>query len=641
MQPKLIFDPNAKILTLNFPEGLSDPLFGTILQRTLGFIETDQGNFSLDVRNFSNPRLYEVTRKVVKFVTDQKLKFIPNDEAQKLILRAQDDLEKRMKVKVVARALLKKSVTSENEVSSASFKRELKPYQEDPARFMATLPYTANFSVPGSGKTAMVYAAYSRMKELGVVQKMLVIGPSSAYLAWSEEYQECFEKKPKLARITGTKHKRNKLYEKADRWEIFITTYQMATMDVDHLLELLKSSRFLLVLDESHNIKKFEEGMWASAVLKLAEHAYRKIILTGTPVPNKLQDLWTQFNFLEPDILGTKGNFKSFVQKPNAEKILRKKLAPFYRRVKKKDLDLPEPVFRIIKVKAKKLQSKIYEAIRKASLEELKLAKEDKFLLSDLRRAIIIRLMQAASNPSLLIEKSEEFQIPAINQDKIVELVESSVVEGIRNYSKFEVPSKIEAAEKITRNILKNHPEKKVLIWSVWVNNLKMLSKQLRDLNPIVIYGDVPINEEQDPLDNRELRIKRFKTNPSSRVMIANPGACGESISLHDVCHDAIYLDRTFNAGQYMQSLDRIHRVGLKKTDKITYHILLVKDTIDETINRRLEEKKDRMLRLLNDDFQVINLETELSEVSGVPEDEETDFDAVMKDLKRKDAKAN
>jgi SNF2 family DNA or RNA helicase len=164
---------------------------------------------------------------------------------------------------------------------------------------------------------------------------------------------------------------------------------------------------------------------------------------------------------------------------------------------------------------------------------------------------------------------------------------------------------------------------------------LNILAKNLKDFNPAVIYGDIPINEEKDPTDNRELRIKKFKTDPACRVLIANPGACGESISLHDVCHDAIYVDRTFNAGQYMQSLDRIHRVGLDPKSKTSYYVLQVENTIDETINRRLDEKRARMMKVLNEDFEVINLETNLSEITDDSEDPQKDFLETIKDLKK------
>jgi SNF2 family DNA or RNA helicase len=635
MKTNFVFDSNAQRFVLRIPKNLGNSLFVTTLEISLGFSKDGVDKFILETGTLSDSELFEVTRKIIDFLASEKFKYITDRKTSLLIKKSRDDLRKREAIKITAKNLLRKKSKSPTELMSAEFKRTLKDYQEEPVRLIVNVPFAANFSVPGSGKTTMLYAGYSRLKTVGDIEALFIVAPGAAYISWAEEFEKCFGKKPKIARITGPKPRRIKIYDQSDKYEIFITTYQTAASDVEEISNLLKTRRFLLVLDESHNIKRFEGGAWAAAVQKLANNATRRVILTGTPVPNSLLDLWSQFHFLDQEIVGTQNQFKNLTRRSNAEEVLRDKLAPFYRRVKKKDLDLPDPVFRLIKVKAQKLQRKIYEVLKRATLEELKYTKEDRKFLGDLRKAIMIRLMQAASNPSLLFEKSEEFQIAGIQKDKIAQFIEPSIILGIKNYSKYEIPIKLVVAEKLVRQLLAKNKNKKILIWSVWIKNLNILARNLADFNPVVIYGDIPINEEKDPIDNREIRIKRFKIDPACRVLIANPGACGESISLHDVCHDAIYLDRTFNAGQYMQSLDRIHRVGLDPKTKTNYYILQVENTIDETVDRRLDEKRARMLKILNEDFEAINLETKIDEISDIAGDSQKDFNETIKDLKR------
>lgn len=635
MKVHLLFDLNEKRFIITTPNDLGGSSLITIFELTLGFYSTGSNQYILETENLSNSKLFDVVRNVIDLFVSEKVQYTTDKEAAKLIKRANDDLKSRETLKIKAKQLLKTKLISSEELASVEFKRTLKHYQEEPVRLMVNLPYAANFSVPGSGKTTMLYAAYSRLRAVGDVQKLFIIAPSAAYLAWTEEYEKCFDKKTHIARITGPKHRRVRIYHAPEKHEIFITTYQTAASDVAEISNLLKDFRFLLVLDESHNIKRFEGGVWSFAVRKFAAQATRRAILTGTPVPNSLLDLWSQFHFLDPEIVGTQAQFKGFTKRSGAEELLREKLMPYYRRIKKKDLNLPDPIYKSVMVKPHKLQKKIYESLRYAGLEELKYAKTDRIFLTELRKAIMVRLMQAASNPTLLFEKSEEFKIPEIRKDKMFQDIEPSIIEGIKRYSNFEIPIKIVAAEKLARHLLRKDKHKKLLIWSVWIKNLNILAKRLKDFNPVVIYGDVPINEEQDSIDNRELRIKRFKTDPSCRILIANPGACGESISLHDICHDAIYVDRTFNAGQYMQSLDRIHRVGLDPSTKTHYYLLQVEDTIDETINRRLDEKRARMAKVLNEDFEVLNLETNLDEISGVPGEAQKDFEATIIDLKK------
>jgi hypothetical protein len=85
-------------------------------------------------------------------------------------------------------------------------------------------------------------------------------------------------------------------------------------------------------------------------------------------------------------------------------------------------------------------------------------------------------------------------------------------------------------------------------------------------------------------------------------VMVANPAAAGEGISLHKVCLNAIYVDRTFNAAHFLQSIDRIHRLGLADDEHPHVQILLSEDTIDEGVDARLTSKIQSMLAALNDE---------------------------------------
>jgi SNF2 family DNA or RNA helicase len=96
----------------------------------------------------------------------------------------------------------------------------------------------------------------------------------------------------------------------------------------------------------------------------------------------------------------------------------------------------------------------------------------------------------------------------------------------------------------------------------------------------------------------------------------------------------AIYLDRTFNAAHYIQSLDRIHRVGMNPSDKVHYYLLQSRDTIDEVIDQRLIEKEARMRRLLDEDISVMSLEYGAGEFSEET-DQDRDFSALVEHLQR------
>ena len=157
----------------------------------------------------------------------------------------------------------------------------------------------------------------------------------------------------------------------------------------------------------------------------------------------------------------------------------------------------------------------------------------------------------------------------------------------------------------------------------------------MADIEPLIVYGAIPKDAAENIEFNREQQIRKFKESPRPVVLIANPAACAESISLHKVCHHAVYLDRTFNCGQYLQSLDRIHRIGLAPDEIVTYHLLIANNTIDETIDRRLKEKEVNMLKILEDELPVGSFEVEEHQLGQSEDEEKVDFDETVKDIKK------
>ena len=237
----------------------------------------------------------------------------------------------------------------------------------------------------------------------------------------------------------------------------------------------------------------------------------------------------------------------------------------------------------------------------------------------------MIRLLQAASNPTLLVRYSTEFRLPPMDASSL------PVDAVIQKYSEFESPAKIKTLETLVRELVSK--KRPVIIWTAFIHNILTFEKLLGDLKPAKLYGDIPRDDRENEELNRELIIRDFKGGRYN-VLIANPSACAESISLHKVCRDAIYFDRTFNAAHYLQSLDRIHRVGLEKHDKVRYYILQSEDSIDGVIDTRLNEKMERMRRVLNEDLAPLDLESPADAFSEETE-EEADFAAVVKSLQQ------
>ena len=384
----------------------------------------------------------------------------------------------------------------------------------------------------------------------------------------------------------------------------------------------------MLVLDESHYVKSITDSKWASSVRSVAPFAQKRVVLSGTPAPNSVIDLWSQFNFLYPTEtpLGPRDQFLFRVENSgaNATGETRKLVWPLFWRIKKRDLGLPKPRITKIAVRMGEVQAAIYQALAFKVLQDSKNAPEEAARMKQWRRARMIRLLQAASNPALLTEYSEEFKLPPLTASGL------TVSQLIETYPDFEVPAKINRTVSLIRKLTSQ--KKKVVVWTSFVHNIRMLLKLLKDAAPLPVYGGIALSEKEDSEVNREKIIEKFCSHPAFKILIANPAACAESISLHRACQNAIYLDRTFNCAHYMQSKDRIHRVGLRPDAEINYYILQSTDTIDEVVDARLAIKQQRMLELLEADFSNVNLDSG-EDVVSEDADEEIDFRETIKQI--------
>jgi len=482
----------------------------------------------------------------------------------------------------------------ESELSDG-FRRHLTKLQVVAVNHLLTVRHGANFSVPGSGKTAVALAYYYLLQKQHQVDAFLVVGPASCFEPWEHEYKLCFEREPKCVRLAGnTKARRHELCLTAERYEFLLSTYHSVAKDVTDLVHAMARRKYLLILDESHYVKRPQGGKLAEAVLRLAEHAERRVILTGTPMPNGLPDLWSQFTFLwfDQKPLGTSDDYLIDVQKQSPAKAMvtvRSKISPLFFRITKSQLKLPRPSFRIMKCEMSPLQGRIYRGIAARFLAQSKESPTGREALREWRRARAVRLLQVASNPTLLRKRCDEFQLPPMDIRNL------ELREAIDHYAQYETPNKINVACKLVRAICGRGD--KAIIWSTFIHNLEMLAKKIGDLNPVVVHGGVPFVASSEEDFSRELLLSRFRDDNQCLVLIANPAACAESISLHNACHHAVYLDRSFNCAHYLQSLDRIHRLGLTREQKTHYYVLESVESIDTIVDTRLREK----MRLMRD----------------------------------------
>lgn len=216
-------------------------------------------------------------------------------------------------------------------------------------------------------------------------------------------------------------------------------------------------------------------------------------------------------------------------------------------------------------------------------------------VLTRLRRARVLRLRQCSAYVGLLTKPLSDCDVDITKSSKLYEI--------IRTYDQLEVPAKIMELEKLFSKILGKN--EKVVVWCNFIGALKLIQKHCKKLktNSELLYGDTPVEQTSvDQGETREKIINRFKDPKSGLdVLIANPGACAESISLHKTCHHAIYYDLSYNCAQYLQSLDRIHRVGGSETEEAHYYFLQNKNAIDRDVMDNIDRKVQKMFGVLDD----------------------------------------
>ena len=518
------------------------------------------------------------------------------------------------------------------------FNPEIKilPHQFKPIRHMIDVGHAANFSVPGSGKTLMTYAVFDELRNSGIVDSLLVVGPLASFGPWEDEYKFCFNKKntDKIYRYLGPS-RFNEL-KNLKNYEVILTSYPTATNDIDHLKkELLSERKIMMVIDESHHIKRFRaDATIANGMIELGKEARRRYILSGTPVPRDFEDLWSQITFLWPhsNILGTREAYKSILESFNPGSEISERINFLWTRVTNNHLkkDMPKTSDEIIYVPMSEKQENIYKGIENEiyDLENKEYFDQDEH--STFRKNRVLRLLQCATNPATMLHDDDEVDISAFHSK------DPSLTALVSTYNETSPKIKRAAEEALKISKKKNN----VIVWTVFIKNVDAICKAIKELdpnaNPIGISGEIDIesNSEKDFI-GREERLNEFR-NQKGAILVATMGSIAESVSLHKSCRYAIYLERNFNAGQYMQSLSRIYRIGSDKTKPVKYIFLRtvfedkITDTIDGTIDSKLKERIKRLYTLLNDEFEIhpLSLESPRYNMKGLSSktDDETEI---------------
>lgn len=558
MRISIDYDPHYRIVTISPLEKKEwhwNVITSTLYEKTVG-IRQDGDNILVPINRF-----IEIRGLLANYAVNHNIKIHLSYSIKAFLKQANEQSYNT--------AIHKEPFSPEfvrETLKNVGFKRTLTDNQLNNLCKLGPLPAGATFSVPGAGKTTEALA-YFFLNALPT-DKLLVVAPKNAFGAWDEQLLDCCnDSSLSFVRLRGGEIAIRQALRNNPRFSII--TYQQYPRVSDLINDFLGRNEVFMFLDESHRIKSGTGGISAEAILRSSFLPKRKLVMSGTPMPQSIKDLLPQFSFLYPDKRVDESNAISLVQ-------------PIYVRTTSGQLGIPAVEHRLVKLQMGPLQSEIYQSIKSETKRQLIP------LLSDISKASlreinkkIMKVMQFVSNPALLAR-----DIDYIFDPKFGDLLAK------------DIGPKVDYVCKRARELASEG--KKVIIWSQFVENVELIAGRLKDIGADFIHGGVDAGDEDED-DTREWKIKQFHQNPNKMVLVANPAAASEGISLHKVCQYAIYVDRSFNAAHYLQSEDRIHRLGLKSDQTPIIEIIECENSIDELVQIRLERKVEAMSRALND----------------------------------------
>lgn len=439
----------------------------------------------------------------------------------------------------------------------AHLKGTIRLYQKDGYRWLRTLDNYGFGGIladeMGLGKTLQVLAVMEAVQNEEKAGTSLVICPASLVYNWLEEAKK-FAPSLRTATVAGTASERAARIREAEQYDLLITSYDLLKRDIAEY----EGHEFRFeVIDEAQYIKNHNTS--AAKSVKLI-HAKTRFALTGTPIENRLSELWSIFDYLMPGFLYEYETFRSTIELPimknddeDARDRLKKMIGPFVLRRRKKDVlkDLPDKIEEIRYAGMEPKQRKLYDARVLRMRTDLDKQDENDFRRNKIQvLAELMRIRQICCDPELCYE---DYKGGSAKKELCMDLIRSLVDDG-----------------------------HKTLLFSQFTSMLDILAAELtkEGIPYYTITG-------QTPKEKRVELVNQFNTDETPVFLISlKAGGTGLNLTGAD---SVIHYDPWWNTAAENQATDRAHRIGQKKV--VTVYKLVVKDTIEEKIVD-LQERK-------------------------------------------------
>jgi SNF2 family DNA or RNA helicase len=452
-------------------------------------------------------------------------------------------------------------------------KAELRPYQTEGVHWLERLRsmYLNGILADdmGLGKTVQAICAITQNQNKNKDARSLIVCPTSLLYNWKEELHK-FNPKLKSIVIDGIPNHRKKVLAKMGEYDVIITSYTLLQKDIETYAQMSFS---YAVLDEAQHIKN--RGTRNAKSVKMIQAAHR-LILTGTPIENSLDELWSLMDFLMPGFLSTYDRFLEkyirvggSLQAQNIE-YLRKKVSPFILRRMKSDVlhDLP-PVSEIVyHCQLSDVQLELYKSYAASARDELvKLVERDGFDKVQIHvLATLTRLKQICCHPAIFAKEKAEIG-DSSKYDMLLELLQT-LVES-------------------------NH---RTVIFSQYTRMLNIMREDFEQRG-------IPFSYLDGTSKNRLEIVKEFNENTQIPVFLISLKAGGTGLNLVGA-DTVIHYDMWWNPAVENQATDRVHRIGQKNS--VSSYKLITLNTIEEKIVEMQRRKKGLVKKVVSCDDEAI-----------------------------------
>ena len=440
-----------------------------------------------------------------------------------------------------------------------SLSRLMRKYQKDGYKWLRTLEAWQFGGIladdMGLGKTLQVIAVMLAAREEGKKGTSLVITPASLVFNWGAEFEK-FAPELRVSLVTGNQEERQKKIDAYKEADVLVTSYDLLKRDI----ALYEDKEFSYeIIDEAQYIKNHTTA--AAKAVKVI-HSRIRYALTGTPIENRLSELWSIFDYLMPGFLYGYEVFKKEMETPivrnndeKAMKRLQKMVSPFILRRLKEDVlkDLPEKLEEYRYVRLGEKQQKVYDGQVVHMKEQLSGQNADDFNKNKLQiLAELTRLRQICCDPSLCFEN---YKGEAAKVEACLDLIQSAMDGGHR-----------------------------ILVFSQFTSMLEILQQELDGLH--ISYFTITGSTSKE---KRLELVKAFNGGDVPVFLISlKAGGVGLNLTGADV---VIHFDPWWNLAAQNQATDRAHRIG--QTKKVSVYKLIAKQTIEEKIQKLQETKKN------------------------------------------------